>query len=59
MTIILLSPKTFTVYGLPAESAPIAMNNPGIISIPLAFITLIVVSLMTKKDEISTEKQVA
>jgi cation/acetate symporter len=59
MTIILLSPKTFTVYGLPAESAPIAMNNPGIISIPLAFITLVVVSLMTKKDEISTEKQVA
>lgn len=59
MTIILLSPKTFTVYGLPAESAPIAMNNPGIISIPLAFITLVVVSLMTQKDEVTTEKQVA
>nr|WP_321399517.1 cation acetate symporter [uncultured Desulfobacter sp.] len=59
MTIILLSPKTFTVYGLPAESAPISLNNPGIISIPLAFITLIVVSLMTKKNEVSTEKQVA
>ena len=59
MTIILLSPKTFTVYGLPPESAPIAMNNPGIISIPLAFITLVVVSLMTQKDEVTTEKQMA
>jgi cation/acetate symporter len=59
MTIILLSPKTFTVYGLPAESAPIAMNNPGIISIPLAFITLVIVSLMTQKDEVTTEKQMA
>lgn len=59
LTIILLSPKTFTVYGLPAESAPIPMNNPGIISIPLAFITLIVVSLMTQKEEVGTEKQVA
>jgi cation/acetate symporter len=48
------------VYGLPAESAPISLNNPGIISIPLAFITLIVVSLMTqKKDEITQEKQIA
>nr|WP_320193654.1 cation acetate symporter [uncultured Desulfobacter sp.] len=59
MTIILLSPKTFTVYGLPAENAPMAINNPGIISIPLAFITLIVVSLMTQKDEVTQEKQVA
>ncbi|MCG8549903.1 MAG: cation acetate symporter [Desulfobacterales bacterium] len=59
MTIILLSPKTFTVYGLPAENAPIAMNNPGIISIPLAFITLIVVSLMTQKKEVTQEKHIA
>jgi Na+(H+)/acetate symporter ActP len=35
------------------------MNNPGIISIPLAFITLVIVSLMTQKDEVTTEKQMA
>ncbi|NWH04154.1 solute symporter family protein [Desulfobacter latus] len=57
MTIILLSPKTFEVYGLLPSSAPIAMNNPGIISIPLAFITLIVVSLMTQKDGVGTEEK--
>ncbi len=59
MTIILLSPKTFEVYGIAAEKAPISLNNPGIISIPLAFITLVVVSLMTQKEEIGREKQVA
>jgi Na+(H+)/acetate symporter ActP len=26
------------------------LHNPGIISIPLSFITLVVVSLMTQKD---------
>jgi len=59
LTIILLSPKTFEVYGLPAASAPIPLNNPGIISIPLSFITLVVVSLMTRKEAIGAEKQVA
>lgn len=54
LTIILLSPKTFTVYGLLPQDAPMPINNPGIISIPLAFITLIVVSLMTQKDEAGT-----
>ena len=47
--IILLSPTMYTRYGLPAESAPIPMDNPGIISIPLSFIVLVVVSLVTKK----------
>ncbi|WP_462269488.1 solute symporter family protein [Desulfobacter sp.] len=57
LTIILLSPKTFEVYGLIPSDAPIPMNNPGIISIPLAFITLIVVSLMTQKDGVGTEEK--
>ncbi len=47
--IILLSPAMFEQYGLPKEQAPMPLNNPGIISIPLSFLTLIVVSLMTKK----------
>ena len=57
LTIILLSPKTFEVYGLIPSDAPIPMNNPGIISIPLSFITLVVVSLMTQKDGVGTEEK--
>jgi len=49
ITIILLSPSMFERYGLPKESALMPFDNPGIISIPLALITLIVVSLMTQK----------
>lgn len=47
--IILLSPDMFVRYGLQRADAPLAINQPGIISIPLSFITLIVVSLMTPK----------
>ena len=48
--IILLSPSMFEKYGAPGE-APIPLDNPGIVSIPLSFLTLIIVSLMTKKNE--------
>jgi cation/acetate symporter len=48
--IILLSPSTYVdLYGLPKTAAPIPLDNPGIISIPLGYITLIVVSLFTQK----------
>ncbi len=48
--IILLSPSTYVdLYGLPKASAPIPLDNPGIISIPLGYLTLIVVSLFTQK----------
>ncbi|MBI9051071.1 MAG: cation acetate symporter [Anaerolineaceae bacterium] len=54
LTLIALSPSLFTLYGLNPLDAPIPLNNPGIISIPLSFITLVVVSLLTKKkDEIT------
>ena len=47
---ILLSADTFTkVYGLPAESALVPFSQPGIVTIPLGFVTLIVVSLLTQK----------
>jgi len=49
--IILISPTMYEIYGLPPASAPIPLQNPGIISIPLGFITLIVVSLLTQKKE--------
>ncbi len=48
--IILLSPTMWEKYGLIPKDAPIPLDNPGIISIPLAVITLVVVSLLTQKD---------
>ncbi len=47
--IILSSPKMYAQYGLDATAIH-SLNNPGIISIPLSFIVLVVVSLMTQKD---------
>ena len=47
--LILLSPEMFARYGLDPTAAPIPFNNPGIISIPLSFITLVAVSLLSKK----------
>ncbi|MBF9016314.1 MULTISPECIES: cation acetate symporter [unclassified Oceanispirochaeta] len=48
--IILMSPSMFEKYGLNPDQAFIPLDNPGIISIPLSFITLVVVSLLTQKD---------
>jgi cation/acetate symporter len=46
---ILLSADTFSaVYGLKAEDAWVPFSQPGIVTIPLGFATLIVVSLMTR-----------
>ena len=46
---ILLSADTFTnVFGLSADQAIVPFSQPGIVTIPLGFLTLIVVSLMTK-----------
>ncbi|MFN5322212.1 MAG: cation acetate symporter [Planctomycetota bacterium] len=45
---ILLSGDTYSkVYGWPAEQSPIPFSQPGIVTIPLAFLTLIAVSLLT------------
>ncbi len=52
MGLILLSPDMFVRYGLLPEQAPIAFNSPALISIPLSFIALVVVSLMTKRVEV-------
>jgi cation/acetate symporter len=50
LTLIAFSPELYTLYGMNPLDAPIPLNNPGIISIPLSFITLVVVSLLTKKN---------
>jgi len=51
--LIMLSPEMFARYGLDPATAPIPFSNPGIISIPLSFITLIAVSLLSKKKKLS------
>lgn len=49
---ILLSGDTYSkVYGLPADQAIVPFSQPGIVTIPLGFITLIVVSLLTKSSD--------
>ncbi|MGV3482943.1 MAG: cation acetate symporter [Planctomycetaceae bacterium] len=46
---VLLSGDTYQkVYGLPAESAWAPLSQPGIVTIPLAFLTLVVVSWLTR-----------
>jgi cation/acetate symporter len=47
--IILLSPTMYELYGLDPALALIPLKNPGIISIPLSFIALVVASLATQK----------
>ncbi len=49
LVLIAFSPDLYALYGLNPLDAPIPISNPGIISIPLSFITLVVVSLMTAK----------
>ncbi len=45
---ILLSADSYTkIYGWPADQALVPFSQPGLITIPLGFLTLFVVSLMT------------
>jgi cation/acetate symporter len=49
--LILISPTMYDMYGLAKDAAPLPIDNPGIFSIPLSFLTLVVVSLLTRKKE--------
>lgn len=54
---ILLSADTYSqVYGLPAKDALVPFSQPGIVTIPLGFITLIVVSLLTNRNRESVSE---
>ncbi|MCC7147296.1 MAG: cation acetate symporter [Phycisphaeraceae bacterium] len=55
--LILLSADMFERYGLARSSAPIAIDNPGIISIPLSFLVLVIVSLATRKEADSSDQE--
>ncbi|MED5447807.1 MAG: cation acetate symporter, partial [Planctomycetota bacterium] len=49
---ILLSADTFAkVYGLDASQAVVPFSQPGVVTIPLGFLTLVVVSLMTQEKD--------
>ena len=48
---ILLSGDTFRdIYGLRFDQAPVPFSQPGIVTIPLGFVVLIIVSLMTPRN---------
>ena len=49
VTLIMLSPDMWARYGLNPSTAPMPINQPGIISIPLSFVVLVVVSWATSK----------
>jgi cation/acetate symporter len=48
--LIVFSPTAWELYGLTPADAPFPLKNPGIISIPLSFIAIYVVSKLTKPD---------
>jgi cation/acetate symporter len=48
LALIAFSPSLYTQYGLDPATAPVPFDNPGIISIPLSFLVLVVVSLATR-----------
>ena len=58
VSLILLSQKTFNeVYHLSNVHAPVQLNNPAIISVPLSFLTLVIVSLITQKIKAKNDEQ--
>jgi cation/acetate symporter len=46
--LILFSPTLYELYGKDPLTAPFPLKNPGIVSIPLSFLTLVIVSLLTR-----------
>lgn len=48
LTIILLSPDMYEKYGLDKSTAPMPFGNPALISVPISFLALVIVSLLTQ-----------
>ncbi len=58
LVMIILSPDTYAqVFNQPAANAPMPISQPAIISVPLSFVTLFVVSLLTKRDALEVQPQ--
>ena len=47
LTLILISPEMYVRYGLLASEAPLPLNNPALIALPLSWVTLVLVSRRT------------
>jgi cation/acetate symporter len=56
LAIILTSPSMYVQYGREAADALHRLDNPAILSIPLSFLTLVVVSLLTQKKSGSVKE---
>ena len=57
---VLLSADAFKdVYKLSPDLSPMPFSQPGIVTIPLGFLTLVVVSLLTKKRVAMSEQRAA
>ena len=54
--IILTSPSMMERYGLLPVDAPHKLDNPAVISFSLALLTLVIVSLLTQKDNKKLEE---
>ncbi len=48
---ILMSTDAMSIYGLPPSSALVPFSEPGIVTIPLGFAVIVVVSLLTQPRE--------
>jgi cation/acetate symporter len=48
LTLILISPEMYLRYGLLASEAPLPLNNPALIALPLSWLTLVLVSRHTR-----------
>jgi cation/acetate symporter len=57
VTLIMLSPDMWARYGLDPAMAPMPINQPGIISIPLSFAVLVIVSLATTEKRPDAAKE--
>ena len=57
VTLIMLSPDMWARYGLDPTTAPMPINQPGIISIPLSFAVLVIVSLATAEKQLNSGKK--
>lgn len=51
--LLLSGPAMTNIYGLPADYAKVPFSQPGLVTIPLAFITLVIVSLLTPRTTAS------
>jgi cation/acetate symporter len=55
--IILLGPDMFAIYGLGRTAAWIPLGQPAVLSMPLSFLTLVVVSVFTQARDTSPADQ--